>query len=292
MHPETVFLDVPILGGTEGTHRLAVHCWGETSAKETVICVHGLTRNGRDFDVLAEYLSADYRVLSIDIAGRGKSQWHTNPAHYSYPDYVSDIGFVLKHFAITRAHWVGTSMGGIIGMMVANSFPNVLQTLTLNDIGCLVPASGFARILQYVGVVPVYDTRAQAEAELRRRCAPYGITSEAHWQNLFAHSIEENGDGPESKPWRLAYDPAIMHALPPADKMVDIPLWGLWEAIQPIPTLLIRGTESDLLSHETALQMQSTHPNFTLLEIDGVGHAPALMDEVQISAIKKRLLAA
>jgi pimeloyl-ACP methyl ester carboxylesterase len=284
VEPLTYFLDVPTLN-SDGTHRLAIYEWGD-KAGETVFCVHGLTRNGRDFDVIASALAADYRVISLDVAGRGKSQWHSDPAHYNYPEYIADIGHIVNQLNLKNIHWVGTSMGGIMGMMAANHFPGLLKTLTLNDIGCLIPAAGLARVMSYAGVSTVFESRALAEAELRSRCATYGIKAEANWQDLFAHSIEKTNDGK----FRLAYDPAIAKNLSAPEKPIeDVNLWGLWEAVKPIPTLLIHGAESDILTHETCMQMLQSHPDFSLLEIENTGHAPALMDGMQINAIKKRI---
>ncbi len=287
IEPRTNFFDVPI-AGESGTHKLAVYEWGDVTAnKGTVFCVHGLTRNGRDFDVLASALSENHHVYSIDVAGRGKSQWHENPAHYNYGSYIADIGYIIAKLGLTNINWIGTSMGGIIGMMVANSFPKLLRTITLNDIGCLIPAAGLTRISGYVSSLTNFESCALAEDELRVRCAPYGINSEENWRNLFAHSIQETAD----RKFRLAYDPAIAKNLTvaPDTPIQDINLWSLWEAIKTIPTMLIRGAQSDLLTHETAIQMEKSHPDFCLLEIDNVGHAPALMDEIQINDIKKWL---
>lgn len=281
--PRSFLLDVPV-NGSEGTHKISVYEWtNETQAKATVFCVHGLTRNGRDFDSLASTLSEHYTVYAIDVAGRGKSEWHLDPVYYNYPGYVADIAFVVKKLGLKDIHWVGTSMGGIIGIMMANAFPGMLRSITLNDIGCLVPAAGLKRIAQYVGTMTNFPIRYEAEEELRRRCAPYGIKDEADWQHLFAHSIEGTGNGHV----RLAYDPEIAKGFSP--DIQDVNLWNFWEAVKTIPTLLIRGKESDLLTHETALEMQKSHSNFQLLEVAGIGHAPALIDAEQIEAIKSRL---
>ncbi|MEQ1790610.1 MAG: alpha/beta hydrolase [Rickettsiales bacterium] len=283
MNRKRFFFDVPIAGG-EGTHKIAIYKRGGGSdANGTIFCAHGLTRNGRDFDVLASALSTNYQVYSIDIAGRGKSQWHADTAHYNYGDYVADVGYIINKLGISNIHWIGTSMGGIIGMMLANSFPKLLRTLTLNDIGCLIPAAGLARISEYVSALTNFKTRALAEAELRCRCAPYGIKDEEHWQNIFTHGIKQT-----EIDHQLTYDPEIAKNLFPKDKPIeDVNLWPLWEAIKAVPTMLIHGMDSDILTHQTAIQMEQSHPDFSLLEIENVGHAPALMDSVQIAAIKR-----
>lgn len=285
--PHTLFFDVP-LAGAEGTHRMAVYEWGNARSNSgTVFCVHGLTRNGRDFDVLANALSENYRVLSVDMAGRGKSEWLSDTAGYNYGSYAADINYLASQLQLSGVHWIGTSMGGILGMMLANSSPKLFKTLTLNDVGCLIPAAGLNRIMQYVGARSNFKTRELAEAELRNRCAPYGINSEEHWQDLFSHSIEETANGE----FRLAYDPTIGKSLNanPGEPVQDVNLWPFWEAVKKIPTLLIHGAQSDILTHQTAIEMEKTHPDFNLLEIDGVGHAPALMDAVQIEVIRKWL---
>lgn len=279
--PKTTFFDIPTFG-TDKTHKIAVYEWENASATEVVFCVHGLTRNGRDFDVLATALSKKYRVFSLDVAGRGKSEWHADVSHYNYGDYIADIMQIIARLGISKLHWIGTSMGGIIGMMLANSAPQMFKTLTLNDIGCLIPAVGLKRILTYVGKTE-FATQQEAENELRIRCSPYGIEKEEHWQNLFANSIQKSENGT----FRFAYDPAIIGTFPPADKLENINLWALWEKIKTIPTLLVRGEKSDLLTHETAIQMQQSHPNFSLLEVAGAGHAPALMSDEQISTIER-----
>jgi pimeloyl-ACP methyl ester carboxylesterase len=286
IEPRTTFFDVP-LAGAEGTHKMAVYEWGnKEGAAETVFCGHGLTRNGRDFDVLASALAKNYRVLSVDMAGRGKSEWYNDPAQYNYGSYAADINYLVTQLKLASVHWIGTSMGGILGMILAASSPKLFRTLTLNDIGCMVPASGLNRIVKYVALTD-FKTRALAEDELRTRCAPYGIKNKEHWQNLFSHSIQETENGE----FRLAYDAVIAKNLNanPGEPMQDVNLWPLWEAVKTIPTLLIRGAQSDLLTHQTAIEMEKSHPEFSLLEIDGVGHAPALMDEVQIRAIKRWL---
>ncbi len=283
--PSIEFIDVPIVG-KYGMHKLAVYEWGNKEyARQTVFCVHGLTRNGRDFDFLASALASDYRVIAFDVAGRGKSEWLPDPADYNYATYVADTAYLINRLGLSNINYIGTSMGGIIGLMLANNFPGLIKSLTLNDIGCLVPAAGLKRITRYVGTTE-FESRAAAEAELRVRCAPYGIKDEDCWQDMFAHSIEEiSGKGA-----RLAYDPAIASNLSnPLVPITDVNLWVFWPKVAIIPTLLLRGKNSDILTHETAIQMQQTHPDFRLLEIDNVGHAPALMDNEQIGAIRSLL---
>ncbi len=266
-------------------HRMVCYEWGDREAAETVLCLHGLTRNGRDFDFLAHTLSARYRVLCPDMPGRGNSEWLAIPAAYNYATYVADVAYLLAALKLSRIHWIGTSMGGIIGMTIANTLPGVIRSMVLNDIGPLVAAAGLKRILGYAGARMIFSSRAEAEKKLRELCAPFGIRDEAHWQHLFAHSIvEENGR------FRFAYDPAISTPLVTADAVVDIDLWHLWQGMLPIPLLLVRGETSDILTRATALEMQEHHPDLTYYEVKNAGHAPALMDDSQVGFVREWLL--
>ena len=172
-------------------------------------------------------------------------------------------------------------MGGIIGMMIANAMPGLIRSLVLNDVGCFIPAAGLARILAYAGAPTQFATREEAQAALRNNMKSFGITEERHWQHIFTHSIQTQPDGC----FCLAYDPAILSALPKTEKVEDINMWSMWEALKVIPILLIRGARSDILLSETAQFMQSQHPQLELQEIANTGHAPALVADDQIATI-------
>jgi len=280
MSPQLLIFNAPNAGQPESTHRLACWQWGDANASRTLLCVHGVTRNGRDFDFLARALCNDYRILCPDMPGRGQSEWLKDIKAYNNATYAADILYVLDQLKITRTDWVGTSMGGIIAMLVANMRPGLIGRLVLNDIGCIVSAAGLKRILAYAGTPEIFSTRAEAEAALRERFTTFGIKSEAHWQQLFAHSFQETAGG-----IRFACDPAVIASISPDDLAEDIDLWPLWQAVTAIPVLLVRGEESDILSRQTALNMQSRHPRLTLREISHTGHAPALMEDAQITMI-------
>lgn len=281
MEPQRLSITVPGANPPASAHTIVYWQWGDAS-KPAVVCVHGLTRNGRDFDFLARALAADFRVICPDMPGRGESQRLTDPNGYSYPSYVADILFMMSSLKLDKIRWVGTSMGGIIGMMLTNVKPGLITGLVINDIGCLIPAAGLKRIMGYAGSAPVFKTRAEAEAALRERCAPYGIKDEAHWQQLFAHSFHTNADGTLS----FACDPAISATFPKAENVADIDLWSLWEGVSKVPVLLIRGAESDILPKAVAEQMKAQHKRLTLTEIAGSGHAPALMEAGQVTLIQ------
>lgn len=285
MQPETFFHDIAASENTPA-HRIAYYSWGNSAAEQTIICVHGLTRNGRDFDFFASALSDKYRIICPDMPGRGESDYLANPAAYNSATYLVDILSLLTALKITKTHWIGTSMGGIIGMIMANTIPGLIRSLTLNDVGMLIPAAALKRIMSYAGVNTNFATRAEAEAALRANCSPFGIKSEINWQHIFTYGIvEDNGK------FRLNYDPKIMIAFANPEKVEDANMWGLLEGVSKIPTLLIRGADSDLLTRDTALQMKEKIPGLTLYEVAGAGHAPALMEDDQISFIKNWLAA-
>lgn len=287
--PKSFACDIPTFGQPDKTHRVVYYQWGDPSASRTAMCVHGLTRNGRDFDFLAQSLvSKGFQVICPDMPGRGKSPWLADPAGYNYPAYVADLSFLLQSLKLTNVDWVGTSMGGIIGMMMGNMAPGLLRSLVLNDIGTVVAAAGLKRIAEYVGQNAGHDTHEAAQANMRLRCASYGIKEEHHWLHLFTHGLFKHPDGKI----RLTYDPAIALPFTTAKDIADVDFNGLWPALQNIPVLLIRGMQSDLLTEATARQMAATHPRLTLVEIEGAGHAPALMNGEQTSLVADWLLRA
>jgi pimeloyl-ACP methyl ester carboxylesterase len=250
-----------------------------------VLCVHGLTRNGRDFDALAEALSARFRVVCPDVAGRGKSDWLKDPADYDYPVYLADMAALIARLDVDEVDWVGTSMGGVIGMQLAARPGAPIRRMVINDIGPLIAKEGLARIASYVGRDPSFRDVAEIEATLRVVAASFGPLSDAQWRHLATHSVRTKPDGSLG----FAYDPHIGDAFRAAEP-VDIDLWPAWDAVR-CPTLVIRGAESDLLRRADAVAMTRRGPRARLAEFPGVGHAPALMAPDQIAAISDFLLA-
>jgi pimeloyl-ACP methyl ester carboxylesterase len=214
------------------------------------------------------------------MPGRGRSQWLDDPADYGYPTYVADVSALLDHLALGRVDWLGTSMGGIIGMMMAARFPERIGRLVLNDIGAWISAEGLRRILSYAGRQMRFPNRADAEGALRTHWAPFGIRSEQNWQRLFASSLVDEPDGGV---W-IAYDPAIMSSFPAEQDVADIDLWAVWEAVV-CPTLIVRGAVSDILPRDTAEAMRSGRGGVSLIELPGAGHAPCLMEPDQIAPV-------
>lgn len=266
----------------EGFRRMAYTEWGDPSAERVVVCVHGLTRQGRDFDALAERLAAEgRRVLCPDVLGRGASDRLVDPSGYSYPLYLADMAALLARTGAETVDWVGTSMGGLIGLMLAATPGAPIRRLVINDIGPLVPWEGLARIGTYVGEDPLFPDMAAAEARLKARTATYGPLPPDRWQQVVRHSVRPDPDG---QGWRLAYDPAIAEAFKQVEPGQPIDLWALWDRVT-VPVLVVRGAESDLLPADVLEQMRRRGPGCQAHEVAGAGHAPWLMSDDQMAPI-------
>jgi pimeloyl-ACP methyl ester carboxylesterase len=268
-----------------GFYRMAYLEWPGPDAGRPILCVHGLTRSNRDFDALAAALAAHARVFCPDMPGRGKSDWLSLTADYAYPTYVSAIASLLARLDVSEVDWVGTSMGGIIGMMVASLPGNPIRRLVLNDIGGCIPAEGLQRLSGYVGTDPSFADPSGLEADFRRNAAPFGPLTDAQWHYLARVSTRQRPDGT----YGYNYDPRIGDAFRQGEPK-DVDLWPIWDAIK-VPTLVIRGAESDLLRHDDAVAMTQRGPCARLVELPGIGHAPALMADDQIALVRDFLQA-
>jgi len=261
----------------QGFFTLAWTEWGpETGAP--VLCVHGLTRNGRDFDALAAALAAEgRRVLCPDLPGRGESDWLPDPALYLPPTYVAALSHLLSRLE-GPVDWVGTSLGGLCGMVVAATPGHPVRRLVLNDVGVRVPKESIARIGDYLAQETEFADLPALEAHLRAVHAPFGRLTDAEWRHLAETSARPAGGGRVA----LHYDPAIAAPFRNGEP-ADMDLSPLWSRVS-VPVLLIRGAESDLLLPETARAM-AQRPGVELVEITGCGHAPALMDRDQVGLV-------
>jgi pimeloyl-ACP methyl ester carboxylesterase len=223
-------------------------------------------------------------VLCPDVVGRGKSDWLAHREDYGYPLYLSDMSALIARTGVERVHWVGTSMGGLIGMMLAAQPHSPLARLVVNDVGPLVPRAALERLATYVGKAPPMRSVDELERYFREVLAGFGALSDEQWRHLAATSARHNDDGTISP----AYDPAIAQAF--SGELRDVVLWPVWDAVR-CPTLVLRGADSDLLLRETALEMTHRGPNARIKEFDGCGHAPALMVREQIEVVRDFLLA-
>ena len=270
--------------GPSGFHRIVYSEWPGPADAPTLVCVHGLTRNGKDFDALAEALSASYRVICPDMPGRGRSENLRVSAEYAYPTYLADAAALIARLDVDCVDWVGTSMGGLIGMMLAAQPGNPIRKLAINDIGPFVSKVGLGRIRDYVALDPTFPSLEALETAMRVRNASFGPLTDAQWRRMARDSARERPGGG----WGYAYDPRIGDVFK-AGPLEDVDLWPTWDAIR-CPTLLLRGAQSDLLSRETAEAMTQRGPKAKFVEFPGIGHAPALLDEAQIGVVRDFLL--
>jgi pimeloyl-ACP methyl ester carboxylesterase len=265
--------------------RLSYLEWGDPTNERVVMCVHGLTRSARDFDALARSLAAHYRVVCPDIPGRGESDWLKNPMEYATPTYVNAAVTLIARLGVERVDWVGTSMGGLIGMALASLERTPIQRLILNEAGPLITGVSLERIGSYVGKAPRFPDLATAVRYVRTVAAPFGPHSDEEWRFLTEHCVRREADGT----WRMHYDPAIAVPFNATKPHKDIPLWSTWDAIR-CPTLVLRGEVSDLLTRDTVERMKTTGPHAQAVEFAGIGHAPTLLREGQIRVVREFLL--
>jgi pimeloyl-ACP methyl ester carboxylesterase len=265
-----------------GFHKMRYVEWGDPHNPRVLVCVHGLTRNGRDFDHVAQALSDAYRVVCPDVVGRGRSDWLRDPADYTYPLYCGDLATLIASLHAESVDWLGTSMGGIIGMILAAMPGSPVRKLVMNDVGAVIPKSAVERIGQYVGREPIFDSLEALEAAMRS-VSPFGELSAAQWRHLALNVAKQDAHGK----WIFRYDPGIganYHATPPA----DIDLRYYWSALHG-PALVMRGEHSDLLLPETLEEMRA-RPHTETVTVPGCGHAPMLMDDFQVGAVRRFLL--
>lgn len=288
-------ITVPNIIGTAGAHELVFYDYGDVNAPRTTICVHGLTRNAHDFDVLARALAATgRRVFTLNMAGRGESAWLADPMGYNYASYVADCIAVMDNFHLRGVEWIGTSMGGIIGMMIAAQFDGRIRKIVLNDIGIRLSASAWKRIIDYVSTMPKsFASRAEASDYLHSIYAPFGIKDPADWEKFVDASIitslPAGGSlGGGHAPIRYACDPAIIEPIRLATQnfteVHDVNLADLWDKID-IPTFIIHGADSDVLTADSVNVMRATNPRAESVTLQGIGHAPALLAADQVALV-------
>lgn len=269
----------------EGFHRLAYTEWGSEQAERTVVCVHGLSRNGRDFDRLAAVLAAEgFRVVCPDMPGRGASDWLANPELYGMPQYVADLTALIARLDVESVDWIGTSMGGLIGMVMAAGINTPIRNLILNDIGPFIRKAALQRIAGYVGSDSHFKDLEELEAYLRDVNAGFGLSTDADWRFLADISARPDPKGG----LRLHYDPNIAVNFKALSEE-DADLWPVWDKIAG-PVLVVRGADSDILENDTVDEMLNRHADAERVEFTGIGHAPAFMDEHQIDAVRQWLL--
>lgn len=275
-----------------GLHRMTYWEHGDPANPRVLLCVHGLTRQGRDFDVLAQALSSHYRVVCPDVVGRGCSDWLADPMGYAIPAYVADMVTLLARLQASELHYLGTSMGGLIGIGLASLAGSPVERLVLNDVGPLIEPVAWARIASYVGQHMSFASQDEAARQLLDISTGFGPHTPEQWMALTRPMLRPDENAAPGAV-RLHYDPAI--AVPfraTTAAMLEAGSQALWQAYDAVacPTLLLRGAESDLLSRETARSMAQRGPRARCVEFAGVGHAPTLMADDQVRVVREFLL--
>lgn len=297
--------------GPEGFHRVAYTDWGAEHNPHVVVCAHGLSRNSRDFDWLAEDLSTVCRVVCMDFVGRGDSDWLGDRFAYCFPTYLNDAAALLARVTLPRQpgliedlkarlrgqqrpapalDWIGTSMGGLIGMLLAAKPGSPIRRLVLNDVGPFVPWNALVRLKEHVGQDTSFASMADAEAYFRRVCAEFGDMDDDYWRALTEHSVRAGEDGRLV----LRYDPAISRGLPVnmdpelpmgPEFLRGIDLWSIWNDVH-CPVLVLRGERSEVLPRDVVDEMCRRKPETRVAEFAGVGHVPALATPDQIAVVR------
>lgn len=292
-----------------GLHRMAYYDWGDPDNTDVVLCVHGLTRTGRDFDVLAEHLSKRFRVICPDVVGRGLSDWLAQPLSYAVPQYAADMVALIARLQPQTLRWVGTSMGGLIALSYAalvaqakdpdRKVPPARQTTTiddaivpisrlvLNDVGPRIEAPSLTRIGQYLAEPKSFASFEQAVQYMKETAASFGPHSDAQWEMLTRHYFV-----PSHGQWVKHYDPSIAMAFAGVTQDLisqgEMMLWQAYGCVQ-APTLIMHGEQSDLLLADTVDAMLAANPQARAHTVKGVGHAPSLIVQDQIDVVSQFL---
>ncbi|WOB06262.1 alpha/beta hydrolase [Piscinibacter gummiphilus] len=273
---------------SQGLHRMAYWEWGDPANPKVLVCVHGLSRQGRDFDTLAQAMSAEYRVVCPDVVGRGQSDWLADPSGYQIPAYAADMVTLLARLNAATVHWVGTSMGGLIGLVVAALKHSPVSRLVLNDVGPVVELDALARIGTYLGAPVRWKSLEEAADALWAISQGFGPHTREQWLALTRPMIKADGDGFVPH-YDLNVAVPFRGLTPELVKAGEAQVWAMYESLR-CRVLLLRGADSDLLSPATAKAMTERGPKAELREFAGVGHAPMLHSGDQVSAVREFLL--
>lgn len=285
----------------EGFHKIAYTEWGQSQLNTApVLCVHGFSRTGRDFDSLANHLSlAGKHVFCPDVVGRGASSWMKNSLHYTYEQYAADMNAMIARINAQQIDWIGTSMGGLIGMFLASLPNSPIRRLVINDIGPQIPLAAITRISERSALEPEFTSLEEAIAYFKIACAAFGTLNDEQWKTFTEHSIREVSPGK----FTTNYDPGIKrtaikskftwNTLLNPQKILegtffDVDLWHVWRKIT-CPVLVVHGVRSDFLLPSIIEKMQSIHQQVEVLTVEDAGHAPALQDVKQLEAIQQWL---
>ncbi len=263
-----------------GTHRIHYSDWGPEDGRP-IICVHGLTGNGHDFDYIAPALVADgYRVIAVDLAGRGRSDFLSDPLLYHYDLYLHDLRGLLAHLGMARVDWLGVSLGGLLGMRLASAPDSPIERLILNDVGPEVPKAALDFIYQIIKTPYYFDTIDELEERMRStRGLSWGPVTDEQWR----HMAEHNARGVDDGRITYAYDPEIARVFE-NEPLGEVDIWGCWDDIC-CPVMVIQGALSMLLNTAILKKMDSRGPDYDLVVFEDCGHVPSLMADGQIDAV-------
>jgi pimeloyl-ACP methyl ester carboxylesterase len=270
--------------GFHGFHRTHYLEWGtpdKTERKDTLICVHGVTRNAHDFDYLAENLCDTYRVVCPDVVGRGESDHLAEPQGYDYMQYNADMNALIARLNVTQVDWVGSSMGGIIGMILASVAQSPIRRLVINDIGPEISRDALTRIGNYIGKSGEFGSIDEVEAHVREIYSEFGPMSDDDWKHMVHYSTRRTKTGK----YRFKMDAGVGDAFRDSISLFDVDMWDTWEKIT-CPVLILRGKKSSFFSEETAHKMLTCGPEATLVEFDDAGHTPTLRSDEQVNVIR------
>lgn len=270
-----------LCGGAFDLYHMAYREWGDPANPRVLLCVHGLTRNSLDFERMAQSLSSHYRVIAPDVVGRGESDSLVDPMGYNTVTYAADMITLIAHLNVPQVDWLGTSMGGMVAMLLAGQPNSPIRRLILNDVGPTLSLEALKRIVGYVGSPYEFADLETARRYVRLIFTPFALKTEADWDALIVSTLKPLPNGG----YRFNYDKNISKPLQAALLGTDINLWPMYDRIQ-CPTLLLHGELSDLLSPTTALEMTQRGPRAVLKTVAGVGHAPMLMSDDQIALVR------
>jgi pimeloyl-ACP methyl ester carboxylesterase len=268
----------------EGFHRLYYREWGDPENENTIVCVHGVTRISHDFDVLAQRLSKKYRVICPDIVGRGNSDWFGNKDNYNFVQYCADINALFAHLHVDRVHYLGTSMGGLIGMILAAMAHTPIDSLILNDVGPDIKRTELRRMGEYIGQAPVFSTKKEYYsyyAEIYNGIS--NLLTQNQLKDMAKYSAFKIDGG-----YRMHYDPKIGEAFRKNYTFFNFDLWKYWDEIE-CPVLILRGSESTFFPIDVAEQMCHRTSDASLVEIEGAGHTPPLRTPYELKVIESFL---
>ncbi len=272
-----------------GLHEMAYREWGDPANPHVIVCVHGVTRVADDFDAFARAMSERCRVVCPDVVGRGRSSWLKDPRHYLVSQYVSDMVTLVARLDVPQVDWFGTSMGALIGMGLASLPDAPVRRMLMNDVGPTLNFDALVRIGDYIGQDLRFASFEQGRDYIRTVSAPFGPHTDEEWDKLARDVLRPTGEGQ----WRRHYDPAIALAFraltAEGAQQGEAALWAAYDGIR-CPVLLVRGSESDLLTAETARRMTERGPQARLVELPGVGHAPTFIHDDQIALARSFFL--